>query len=191
MSSLESTTQMPRHMNLPAKMSWLSLQVSFTRQFPSKLAIHLLITLTAFNDPVTPPQIHVTKKTERNLDGNGSSDIEEGIPASKGDDEGIFVTRASASYIHALREALGRKILYSAYPKSDGRNKDHQEAGNIVKGVFKDVNNQFCFVTIDEIVYAECSCDDFLVRCSDNAAFSGSTGDFIGYWQNEGFILTD
>ena len=151
------------------------------------------LNLTAFVVAAPPCQGQPAKKTERcwKLDANGSSEIEEGNLASKGDDEGIFVARASASYIHALREALGRKVLYSAYPKCEGKIEGEGSAHMEAKGVFKDINNQFSFVTIDEIVYAECVCDEFLVRCSDNAAFSGSTGEFIGYWHNEGFILTD
>ena len=148
--------------------------------------------MTFFIFSATPQQIQPAKKVECwKLDGHGSSDIEEGNVAPKGDDEGIFVARASASYIHALREALGRKVLYSAYPKSEGANQAPLESRISSKGEFKDINDQFNFVNIDDIDYAECKCDDFLVRCSDNAAFSASTGDFIGYWQNEGFILTD
>jgi hypothetical protein len=123
------------------------------------------------------------------FDVNECSDAEDVITDSKGDDEGIFVARASASYIHSLREILGRKILYSITPKADGKN--HSESVRAPIGMFIDVNHHFNVITVDEILYAESKYDNFLVRCSDNAAFSAGTGDFIGYWQNEGHILTD
>ena len=152
------------------------------------------IKIIAFNPHSAPPKkIEPLKKKECwKLDKNGSpEELAEGVQAPKGDDEGIFVARASASYIHALREALGRKILYSAYPKSDENIQAHSELAKAPEGVFKDLNNQFRIVIIDDVVYAECARDEFLVRCSDNAAFSGSTGEFIGCWKNEGYIATD
>lgn len=151
-----------------------------------------LFSLTVLKHPAPLPQIQPAKEIEHwRLNGQGNSDFEDGNAASKGDEESIYVTRASASYIHALREALGRKILFSAYPKSDGDRQAHGIHGNAADGAFVDVNNQFSIVMIDDVLFAECTCDDFLVRCSDNAAFSGSTGYFIGYWKNEGYIQTD
>jgi hypothetical protein len=153
--------------------------------------LHLIFSfnLTVLKYPAPLPQIQSGKEMENwKLSKQANSDFEDGQTASKGDEEGIYVTRASASYIQALREALGRKILFSAYPKSDGKRQGNDKAAY---GVFEDVNRQFRIVTIDDVVFAECKCDDFVVRCSDNAAFSGSTGCFIGYWQNEGYLLTD
>jgi hypothetical protein len=149
----------------------------------------LSFTLTALTISAPLPQIQPAKEMEHGkVNRQADSDFEDGNTASKGDDEGIYVTRASASYIHALREALGRKILFSAYPQCDRKCQGHD---NAAKSAFADVNNIFSTVIIDDEVFAECKCDDFLVRCSDNAAFSGSTGYFIGFWQNEGYILTD
>jgi len=142
--------------------------------------------------PAPPKKMEPVKKKEcRKLDGNESEEFEEGVQAPKGDNEGIFVARASASYIHALREALGRKILYSAYPRGEDNIQAHCGLAQAPEGVFKDLKNQFRIVIIDDVEYAECVRDEFLVRCSDNAAFSGSTGEFIGSWQNEGYIVTD
>ena len=153
----------------------------------------ILIFLIASNIPAPPLHIQLPQKAVcRKLGAISSSEIEEGNTAAKVDDEGVYVVRASASYIHALRESLGRKILYSAYPTFHGKDQgQHAEPAHCADGMFIDVNNEFNIVTIDGVVYAECLSDNFLVRCGDNAAFSGSTGDFIGYWQNEGHILTD
>ncbi len=194
MSSQENIIRMQLRTIIPAMTTWLLLQVSGRLKSTCNFCEScIFITLIALNIPAPPMHIQLAKKTECRKQGAiSSSAIEEGIPAAKVDDEGVYVVRASASYIHALREALGRKILYSAYPTFHGKDQGQNvQPANSADGVFIDVNNQFNVVTIDGIVYAECLSDNFLVRCGDNAAFSGSTGDFIGYWQNEGHILTD
>ena len=188
-SSQGSITRMPHHTFPLAMMNWLSPQVSFVFFFALKIQHpSFVINITASNHAAPPSQIQPAKER---ANGHACSHFEEDTTTSKGDDEGIFVTRASASYIHALREALGRKILFSAYPQSNSKRLSHVEPGNSAEGSFIDVNNQFSMVNIDDVVFAECIGDNFLVRCSDNAAFSGSTGYFIGYWQNEGYIRTD